>query len=548
MTITVSQLSKRFQLYRRPWHRFKEWASLGRIQCHQEYWALRNVDLTVREGAAMGIIGANGAGKSTLLKIITGTLFPTEGKVEVEGRVAGLLELGTGFHPEFTGRMNIYLNGKMLGLSDGEIEERFDDIVRFSELGDFIEQPIRTYSSGMAMRLGFSIASCVDPDVLIIDEVLSVGDAYFSQKCVRRIKEFREKGVTILFVSHDPNAVLSLCDQAILLERGEVLFSGSPEETLDYYNARISQHSSEASGRILVGRDRGEGFLGAQRSGNFRALFSAVEMINRKGELSDWFTVGEAVSLKLGVTFLETVKNPTIGILFRNRLGIPVYGVNTKGLKMELGHFEAGETLTLEWNFPLNLGPDDYSLTVAAHLDEKHLGSNFDWIDKACQFRVVGGADCPFYGLARLEPTPREMERGRIAPSDLAQQVEVVLGEPPFQLGPGPEDDLFFLEGFASVHRDKVKGRRVEGEMGRFFFRSHSGTITLRFSELPKATQMGLSVLGSPLNIMSQSEDRLVFALPESLWHQSLVFAITVPEANRAGLVLTVIEDGKGET
>ncbi|NQU42831.1 ABC transporter ATP-binding protein [bacterium] len=466
MAITATQLSKRFNLYERPWHRFKEWMTLGRVNCHRPFWALRDVNLHIPRGTAVGIVGPNGAGKSTLLKIITGTLFPSEGQVEVEGRVAGLLELGTGFHPEFTGRLNIYLNGKMLGLNDEEIEERFADIVAFSELDRFIDQPLRTYSSGMAMRLGFAIASCVDPDILIIDEVLSVGDAHFSQKCVRRIRRFREEGATILFVSHDPGAVLALCDQAILLENGAIRGTGTPEEVLDLYNARLAERGT--GGSRIVAKPKSGASL---RSGNFRAVITAVEFRNARGEISETFAAGEETQLTVRLVFLVDVADPTVGILIRSRLGIEVFGTNTRGLGRSLGDFRAGDALDVSFSIPLNLGPGEYTLTVAAHLDESHVAGNFDWIDKACQFQIAPSTDFRFHGLAKLTPQVNSLETPQ-REGEVEKTLLSIFDEPVEVLDGRSDSDLFFLEGWTLEQNEKRadRSRALEGE-GRFVFR-----------------------------------------------------------------------------
>jgi len=229
--ISLRQVSKVFRLYNNPTDRLMEWVLP--VKRHQEFHALRDITLEIPKGRTIGLIGQNGAGKSTLLKLITGTLLPTYGTMEIRGRVAALLELGTGFHPEFTGRQNIYVNGQLLGMSREELVKLEPEIIAFTELGPFIDQPVRTYSSGMVLRLGFSIAAAMNPELLIIDEALSVGDARFSQKCIRRIREFRDEGTTILFVSHDPGAVTTLCDEAVLLERGAVRSRGLPKDILE---------------------------------------------------------------------------------------------------------------------------------------------------------------------------------------------------------------------------------------------------------------------------------------------------------------------------
>src|SRR5262249_2947814 len=239
--VSVRGLWKTFKLYRHPLHRFAHSFTGARRYQPTLFHALEDVSFDVSPGACVAFIGPNGAGKSTLLKILTGTLAPTVGTARVEGRVASLLELGTGFHPLFTGRQNVFYNARFLGLTDDEIRDRLGEIEAFSELGAFLERPLRTYSSGMQIRLAFSVAASVSPDILVVDEVLAVGDAYFQQKCIRRIREFREQGVTILVVSHDPSAVKTLCDRALLLHDGRIAEDGAPVGVLERYNALIAR-------------------------------------------------------------------------------------------------------------------------------------------------------------------------------------------------------------------------------------------------------------------------------------------------------------------
>ncbi|MDX1385243.1 MAG: ABC transporter ATP-binding protein, partial [Thermoanaerobaculia bacterium] len=233
--IRAQNLSKVYKRYAAPRYRLLEWLTLGAIRRHEELWALRQVSFEVAAGEAVGIVGQNGAGKSTLLKLIVGTTRPTEGSFEVAGRVSALLELGMGFHPEFSGRQNAVMALQMMGAEESEAESRLPEIAAFSELDGFLEQPLRTYSSGMQMRLGFAVATTRRPDILIVDEALSVGDAYFQHKCIRRIRGFKEAGTTMLFVSHDPAAVKTLCDRALLLDGGVLVREGPAEAILDYY-------------------------------------------------------------------------------------------------------------------------------------------------------------------------------------------------------------------------------------------------------------------------------------------------------------------------
>jgi len=237
--LRVRNVGKAYKRYPGKWVRLAEWITGG--ERHEKHWVLRDISFDVAPGQAVGIIGVNGAGKSTLLKIITGTTQPTTGSVEAGGRIAALLELGMGFHPDFTGRQNVYMGGQILGLSTEQISELMPEIEAFAEIGDYIDQPLRTYSSGMQVRLAFSVATVQRPDILIVDEALSVGDAYFQHKSFNRIREFREQSTTLLIVSHDRSAIQSLCDRAVLLERGFVIKDGYPEEVMDFYNAIIAE-------------------------------------------------------------------------------------------------------------------------------------------------------------------------------------------------------------------------------------------------------------------------------------------------------------------
>lgn len=245
VVIQVQNLGKCYRIYDSPKDRLKQALWRGRRQYYREFWALRNISLEVRRGETLGIIGRNGSGKSTLLQMICGTLTPTEGSLQTHGRVAALLELGSGFNPEFTGRENVAINARLLGLSEKEVEEKFDDIVEFSEIGQFIDQPVKTYSSGMFVRVAFAIASHSDPDILIVDEALSVGDFAFQNKCITRIKQLRDKGMTLIFVSHDLSTLQLICNRAIWIHEGQLKAEGDPVQICqDYYAFTANNYSS----------------------------------------------------------------------------------------------------------------------------------------------------------------------------------------------------------------------------------------------------------------------------------------------------------------
>lgn len=401
--IKLINLSKRYKIYQPPSDRLKEWLSLQGKPRHKEFWALRGLTLSVPEGTSLGIIGPNGAGKSTLLRILTGITKPTEGTYETRGRVTGLLDLATGFNPQFTGRQNILINARLHGLTREEVEERLGGIVAFAELGEFIDLPVRTYSAGMFLRLGFSLAASIDPHVLLIDEILAVGDAYFQQKCARRLREFKENGVTTLITSHDPIAIKTLCDWAALLDEGRLVCQGKPDEVFDYYNALVAKKSSGGKSYILT-RDRqtAEHAVG-QRSGNFHAVIAEARLLSAGNEVST-VVAGQEVEVKARVVFLEPITNPTVGILIRDRLGTDVFGTNTHHLGIDLGTFSPGEQVDIRFRVAMQLGAGEYSLTVAIHTLDTHIRECFDWADRLLTFTVIPSGDFRFIGVAKLHP------------------------------------------------------------------------------------------------------------------------------------------------
>jgi lipopolysaccharide transport system ATP-binding protein len=403
--IAVDNLSKRYKRYPHRWARLGEWLSGGRWQPYESRWVLRGVSFTVGAGEALGLVGANGAGKSTLLKILAGTTVPTGGTVRLHGRVAALLELGLGFHPDFTGRQNATVGCQMLGVPPAAVAALLPEIVDFAELADAFDEPLRSYSTGMQMRLAFSVATAVRPDVLIVDEALSVGDAYFQHKSMQRIRAYRAAGTTLLFVSHDPTAVKSLCDRALLLDAGVVVRSGTPAAVLDYYNALVAAREGAA------GIEQRAGAAGTvTRSGNGRARIAGVELTDASGRPRQTFQVGEPARLRCAIDFHADIERPTVGLLIRDRLGNDVFGTNTYHLDVFEPRVAAGERLTVSFDTQLNLGPGSYSVTVAVHSDRTHYEQNFDWWDRALVFEVVPSAAFHFQGSALL-PIEARLEK-----------------------------------------------------------------------------------------------------------------------------------------
>ncbi len=400
--INVSNVSKVYKIYSRRSDRLREWLLTGGRKYHFEHWALRDVSLTIAKGQVLGIIGMNGAGKSTLLKILTGTTRPTKGTVNIGGRVAALLELGTGFHPEFSGRENVLVNGKLLGLSTEEIESRIEEIKDFSELREYFEQPVRTYSSGMYVRLAFALASSVNPEVFIIDEALSVGDAYFQQKCLQRIREFRERGTTILFVSHDALAIRLLCDQVALMDRGKIIEIGQASDLLEHYNALLARKDVEGR-EYVMNRGNNSSAMGTI-SGNLRAKIESVSVKDDLGVSVNALTVGAFFRVEVEVKFADALDNPTVGILIRDRLGYDVFGTNTFEMGTSIGNYSSGQTARIIFSGKANFGPGSYTVTAAIHADQTHIGECFQWVDRILTFTVLPRADVRFLGVSYIEP------------------------------------------------------------------------------------------------------------------------------------------------
>jgi lipopolysaccharide transport system ATP-binding protein len=375
-----------------------EWLSGGKYQGHQAKWIFRNLDFSVNTGESLGIIGVNGAGKSTLLKLLTRTSAPTEGAIEVNGRVSALLELGMGFHQDFSGSVNAMMTCQMMGYSSDEAHDLLDAIREFSELGDYLDQPVRVYSTGMQVRLAFSAATVTRPEILIVDEALSVGDAYFQHKCIKRIREYRDQGTTLLFVSHDPGAVKSLCSRAVLLDGGSIVKDGAPDTVLDYYNSVIAQKKSDSD----IQQVTGEGGRVSTRSGSGTARIREVDIQKAGGDSVRTLLVGEDVTLRCTVEFFADMEEPTVGILLRDRMGNDVYGTNTHHLGKKGMAAKKGDLFDIAFSFSMNIGPGNYSVCVAVHAGDSHLEENCDWWDQCLALQIIPGKEPPFVGVASL--------------------------------------------------------------------------------------------------------------------------------------------------
>lgn len=375
--VLAQNISKRYRLYRRPSDRLWELLPGARAR-HTDFWALRDIQFSLEKGETLGLVGPNGCGKSTLLQIVSGILQPTTGRVVARGRIAALLELGAGFNPEFTGRENVWLNGEILGLSRAEISRAMPSIEAFAEIGEFIDRPVKEYSSGMYVRLAFSTAIHVDPEILIVDEALAVGDAVFANRCVRKFEELRERKVTVLFVSHDLGLVKQLSDRAMLLLNGRIAAEGSPSDVINRYIGLVlaRQEPKRKDDRVRSSFRHGDG----------SSEILNVAILNERGDAVASVASGEPVIVRVRARFLRACSDPMVGVLIRTRIGMDVYGSNTRIEQTPLGDFNAGDEVEVDFRMECWLTPQSYTLTVATQNAD---GSSHDWLDDAIPFDVV---------------------------------------------------------------------------------------------------------------------------------------------------------------
>lgn len=394
--IQVKNLGKAYKRYPGRWSRLAEWLTPGNFVRHQLKWVLQDINFNVEPGEAVGVIGINGAGKSTLLKLITGTAQPTTGQVSISGRVAALLELGMGFHPDFTGRQNAIMAGQLLGMTAQEVTDLLPQIEAFAEIGEYIDSPVRVYSSGMQVRLAFSVATARRPDVLIVDEALSVGDTYFQHKCFDRVRCYQAQGTTLLFVSHDPGAIKTLCDRAILIDGGRIRLDGNPADVLDYYNALIAPDAIDTV--IREGTPTGSG----TRSGNGAVRILEVDILNENKSIRA-LVAGQPATIYLRLQAHQHLKDFTVGLLIKDRLGNDVFGINTHHMMQILGPVVPEEITSIDFYFPsLALGPGHYSVTFAAHASADHLAGSYDWWERALVFQVMPATDVHTIGICHM--------------------------------------------------------------------------------------------------------------------------------------------------
>lgn len=375
IAIRVDHVTKIYKLYNKPSDRLKESLGLSRKVNFQEKYALNGINFEVKKGETVGIIGTNGSGKSTILKIITGVLNPTQGEVQVDGRISALLELGAGFNMEYTGVENIYLNGTMMGFSEGEIDARLEDILSFADIGDYVYQPVKTYSSGMFVRLAFAVAINIDPEILIVDEALSVGDVFFQAKCYRKFEEFKKQGRTILFVSHDLGSITKYCDRAILLNQGDRIFEGTPKEAVDIYK-KVLVHQFDPSELETDSRMNDVEDVSRNWKDSVTANPQLIEYGEKSAEIVDYAVLddnglitntlmkGSEFSVRMKVLFHEEIREPIYAFTIKNLQGIEITGTNTMYEKADVQGRKAGEVQEVTFTQRLDLQGGEYLISL----------------------------------------------------------------------------------------------------------------------------------------------------------------------------------------
>ena len=428
--IEITHLTKKYKIFLRPVDRIKESLSPFHKRYSTDFYALEDISLSIRKGETIGIIGKNGAGKSTLLKIITGVLTPTDGKVDVHGRIASLLELGAGFNPEMTGIENIYLNGTIMGISRGEMEDRLEDIVNFADIGDFIYQPVKTYSSGMFARLAFAVNAFVEPDILIVDEALSVGDLEFQSKCYRKFKQLKKKGITILLVTHDANAILNYCERAVLMDKGHIVTVGVPKKVVDTYKKRLAAKTiTKKSGekkKTTVEKNAtndqkdlhalwkesltlNKNFL---EYGDGAAEILDFAILNHEGEITSIINNEEAAEIKFLLKINREISKPIFAFSIKDLKGIEVLGTNTMLMETEIGTCNPGEVMTVTFRtcLPLHAGQYQLSLGCTEYV-ATNLCAHHRLYDVAFLEIVADRATC---GIVNVQPEI-EIDEGRVS-------------------------------------------------------------------------------------------------------------------------------------
>ena len=482
--VDVRNLTKRYRVFGSPLARLRAAVAPGSVRSGRDFTALEDVSFALEPGSALGVVGPNGAGKSTLLKVLGGIVEPTDGEVLIRGTVASIIELGAGFHPDFTGRQNALLNAEILGFTQAQALAAYDEIARFCELGQYLEMPVRTYSSGMFVRLAFAVAVSAHPDVLLVDEALAVGDAVFAHRCLARIREMRRAGVTIVFVSHDTNMILGLCDRAIYLDRGRLMSDGAPKEVVHAYLLNVAERLTAADGTDgnvsrfhAVGAVERDGGRDDKRFGSFQAVITDFGVENSDGHPSEKLISGHPARFHMNVHFDTVVDDPIFGLLLKNRFGVEIFGTNTMLRKQATGRFEHDQTAEVVFDLPLHLGAGIYSASFAVHNVEGHY---YDYHTDAAVFEVTGVVET--IGLLNL-PTQVTVTRGLAEETGAAELREKLYPDALDTLEPGPAELRFLAGDWYGAEREDERWQRWMGRSAWAFVRvgQQAEAVEVRF-------------------------------------------------------------------
>jgi len=428
--VRIRGLGKRYRLYSNVRHQLVEWLTLNRLKLHRDFWALRGVDFELRPGDRLGVLGPNGSGKSTLLQLVAGILTPDEGTIELKGEVGALLELQAGFDPQFTGRENIFLAGQLRGISRKHMQGRLEGVIDFADIGEFIDQPVRTYSSGMFVRLAFSVATMMQPDILIVDEALSVGDVFFQHKCIRQIQELTSRGCILIFVTHSVDTVRSVCNRGLLLEEGRVAYLGTSEQAANIY----LKHIREREAKLASVRQDGEAASaheGARPSGRFppadafrsgdrlRAEITNVEVLDESGKRTDEFQTSSKMAVRIWVKTKQGFENMGASFIIRDAKGVDLMGTTSHHYGYTIERVEPGEVVNFTFEFPNMLRAGHYSLSCAVnYLPPGEIAPQsamlIDQLDNVAIYRSVGLPDLDVYHRFYV---PVEVSAGKTAAS-----------------------------------------------------------------------------------------------------------------------------------
>jgi lipopolysaccharide transport system ATP-binding protein len=398
IAVSVRNLSKKYRIFGHPGERLKQAMTFGLKHYHREFTALRDISFDIKRGETIGIIGRNGSGKSTLLQLVCGILKPTSGYARAYGRIAALLELGAGFNPEFTGRENVYFQGALMGINAEAMDERFPDIAEFAEIGDFIDQPVRTYSSGMYVRLAFSVAIHIQPDILVVDEALSVGDVAFQHKSRKRVQELINTGTSLLLVSHDRSMITSTCGRCILLDNGRIIKDGAPSDVFDYYHALIAKGSEQIQlNRLDSGRSQ-------IISGTGEARMQGIRLLDKEGKELRTLEVGMPVVFEFRVRAFQPIPRLVFAFAIRDRSGQTIFNTNTNCFGKTPENVQANAELIFRFCMHANMGPGSYSISSFLTSTNDRFVNNYESCELAGFFELLNETHPYFLGSAWLQP------------------------------------------------------------------------------------------------------------------------------------------------